>query len=424
MRDIVIFAIVGLALLKVFSKPYIGIYLWTWLSLMNPHRLTWGVAHDFPFAAVVGGSTLIGMFVSKEKGRMVWTREMALLLLFVGWMSITTAFAFHPDLALEYLVQVLKIQLFVFLTVYLISGKRQLIGLLWVTALSLAFYGVKGGLFTLISGGGARVMGPEGSFLGGNNELALALIMTVPLLVYLFQQEQRKWLRYGLGGVIFLCALAIVGSQSRGALVGAMAMGGFLWLKSRQKFKIGFIVLAAAVIILISMPESWWERMSTIRDYQQDSSALGRINAWWTAWNVATSNFFGGGFKMFTPDIFRLYAPVPDNPHDAHSIYFQVLGEHGFTGLFLFLALGISTWFRCGKIIRAFKNSDPQHKWMADLAAMLQVSLIGFAATGAFLGLAYFDYYYLLIAIIVILWGLSLRTKGMAKTRRAERHRY
>jgi probable O-glycosylation ligase (exosortase A-associated) len=408
MRDLIVFAFFIWALLKVFSRPYIGIYLWTWISLMNPHRLTWGMAYEFPFAAVVGGVTLISMFFSNAPRRMVWSRESVLLVLFALWMILTTAFAFDTTLAFEYLSRVLKILLFAFLTIYLITDKEKLIGLLWVTVASLGFYGVKGGIFTLFGGGVDRVMGPAGSFISGNNEIALALIMTVPLMFYLLQETQKKWARYALMGAMFLTALAIVGSQSRGALVGVVAMGGLLWLKSRQKIGVGILIAVIAITIMVLMPESWWERMESIRNYQQDSSALGRINAWWTAWNVASSHVLGGGFKMFTATTFLLYAPNPLDLHDAHSIYFQVLGEHGFIGLGLFLLLGLTTWLRCGQIIRIAKK-NPEQKWAGNLASMLQVCLLGYGVSGAFLGLAYFDYYYHLIAITLITWNLALQ---------------
>ncbi len=405
MRDIALFIIVFFFLFKALSRPHIGVYLWTWLSLMNPHRLTWGMAFTFPFAQVIGIGTLIGMLFSKEPKRMVWSREVVLVLVFVIWMCLTTLFAFNRDSAFEYLIRVIKIEVFFLVTILLMTDRKKIDVLIWVSILSLGYYGVKGGLFTILSGGSSRVYGPADSFIGENNALALALTMTVPLMVYLLLQETRKWWRLGLGGAIFLCAISIVGSQSRGALLGVLAMGGFLWLKSRRKAMIGIVVLLAAVAILVLMPESWWQRMGTINNYSEDSSALGRINAWWTAWNVATSNLFGGGFKMFTRETFLAYAPNPLDSHDAHSIYFQVLGEHGFVGLFLFLMILGLSWLRCGEIIKLSRR-DPDLKWAADLAAMLQVSLIGYMVSGAFLGLAYYDYYYHLIAIMVVTWSL------------------
>jgi probable O-glycosylation ligase (exosortase A-associated) len=157
------------------------------------------------------------------------------------------------------------------------------------------------------------------------------------------------------------------------------------------------------------MPESWQNRMGTIQTYEQDGSAMGRINAWWMAFNLAKDNLFGGGFECFQRYTFYLYAPVPNDLHDAHSVYFEVLGEHGFIGITLFLLLGLVTLNSARKIIKEAKKSE-ETLWMSDLAAMLQVSLIGYAASGAFLGLAYFDLYYHLIAIVVILKALLVKS--------------
>jgi probable O-glycosylation ligase (exosortase A-associated) len=99
--------------------------------------------------------------------------------------------------------------------------------------------------------------------------------------------------------------------------------------------------------------------------------------------------------------MFAIYAPEPGNVHDSHSIYFEVLGEHGFFGLFLFLTLALMTWRTASWIIKRARG-DPENRWAADLAAMVQVSLVGYASGGAFLGLANFDLYYTLIAVVVL----------------------
>ena len=66
MRDIALTLIFFSFLPFVFARPYIGIYIWTWLSLMNPHRLTYGFAFTFPFAQITAIVTLISMLASKE----------------------------------------------------------------------------------------------------------------------------------------------------------------------------------------------------------------------------------------------------------------------------------------------------------------------------------------------------------------------
>jgi putative inorganic carbon (HCO3(-)) transporter len=400
MRDILVTAIVFGILPFIFKRPWIGILLWCWLGYMNPHRQTWGFAYDFPFAFICAIVTILAFLFSREK-EMIWTRETVSLLMFIGWMYTTTLFAFYPDLAWIQWEKVWKIQLMVFLTLMLIKERQHLHWMIWVIALSLGYYGVKGGIFTIVHGGQFRVQGPAGTFFGGNNEMALVLAMLIPLIRYLHLQEPRKWVRLGLASTMVLSGIAAIGSQSRGGMLAMAAMGVFLWLKSRQKLVTAVYIVIAVSAIVALMPQAWYDRMYSIENYQQDGSAQGRINAWHTAFNVAKVRVTGGGFDMFQPPTFRQFAPNPFNVHDVHSIYFEVMGEHGFIGFGMFILLAVFTWLRANQVIRRCK-SDPDRKWAADLAAMIQVSLVGYGAGGAFLGLAYFDLTYHLMIVIVL----------------------
>jgi probable O-glycosylation ligase (exosortase A-associated) len=157
------------------------------------------------------------------------------------------------------------------------------------------------------------------------------------------------------------------------------------------------------------MPEQWTERMNTIQTYQEDASAMGRINAWKFAWNLAKDYpVYGGGANVFTAQLFQKYAPNPFDVHDAHSIYFEMLAEQGFVGLGIFAAIGITTLAYASRIIRLTRG-HPSLEWARDLAAMSQVCLVGYALGGAFLGLAYFDLPYTVVAFVVIAGAIAER---------------
>ena len=401
MRDIVLTLVIFGTLPFILWRPHIGVLVWTWIGFMNPHRLTWGFAYDMPFAMIVALVTLLSLLMSREPKKIPWTRESIVLLVFLAWILLTTIQAMYPALAWPHFNQIWKIQLMVFVTMMLMQSKERINQLVWVIAMSIGFYGIKGGIFTVVNGGVYHVRGPEGSFIGGDNEMGLALIMTIPLLRYLQLTTRSMWLRSFLAAAMVLCAIATVGSQSRGALVGLVAMGTFLWLKSRNKVFTAALGVVAIGLVLSVMPQQWYDRMSTIQTYDQDQSAMGRINAWKMAFNMAKGRPLGGGLESFQDYSFALYAPNPDDVHASHSIYFEVLGEHGFVGLGLFLMLGLMTWRTAAWVIGRARR-DREKRWAADLAAMVQVSLVGYASAGAFLGLAYFDYYYTLIALVVL----------------------
>lgn len=401
MRDIAVTVIILSSLPFILKSPSVGGLMWVWVSVMNPHTQSWGFAAHLPFAALIAATTLLSMAISSAPKRLPLTPVTWTLLALVLWMNVTTLLALLPEYSYGQWQKVMKIMLMTLVVMMVIRSRTDVLRLVWVLVVSLGFYGVKGGIFTIRSGGAERVWGPEGTFIGDNNAIALALIMIVPLMFYVQQDCGKRWQRLALTLAMLLSALAALGSYSRGALLAIAAMIGFMWLNSGKKAAVGGLIVLAAPLFLLFMPERWGERMDTIGGYQEDSSAQGRINAWRMAYNLACDRFFGGGFEVSDPGIFLRYAPNPNDVHAAHSIYFQALGEHGFVGLALYLLLGLLTWRSAAWTIEhAGVRADL--RWAARLMRMVQASLIGFAVGGAFLSLLYFDVPYYLMVIVVV----------------------
>jgi len=389
-------AIAGYALLH----PWVGIMGWTWVSIMNPHSLSWRL-QSMPVAMTMALATFVGILITKDRRQFYLTPPVAVLMAFMLWMCITLPFSFGFDQSLYFWNRVMKIDLMILVAIVVLHSRKHITILAWVLAGSLGFYGVKGGIFTIATGGSYRVWGPEGSFIEGNNEVALALVIIIPVMRFLQLTAENAWIKRGLTASMILCAAAALGSHSRGALLALAAMAAVLWWRSQNKLS-GLILLPIVGLMLLSiMPAEWWERMATIQTYQDDTSAGGRINAWWMAWNVAKSNLFGGGFSFVRADICAIYAPIPDDCRAAHSIYFMVLGEHGFIGLFLFLLMWATVWFGAGRL-RVQGKKLPQTQWLSHLGAMSQVSLAGYAVGGAFLSLSYYDLPYNILLLVVL----------------------
>ena len=401
MRDLFVLSVFTGLLPFALRHTWIGVLLWTWISVMSPHKLAFGFAFNAPFAAVAAGVTLLSILISRDKLSMPSSPVVKVLFAFVIWMCVTTAFAFFPELSSEQLSKVLKVQLMTVVALLALKERKHIELFIWVNVLSVGFYGFKGGLFTLAKGGTGRVSGPSGGFFEGNNELAVALVMVIPLMNFLRLHTSRLWVRYGLLVVMLLCAVAVLGTQSRGALLAVVAMGLMMWFRSARKFVTGLFLGGVAIVLVTFMPSSWESRMNTIENFQDDSSAMGRVEAWKMTINLANRHFFGGGFEIYRPDIYALFAPDSPYHQGAHSIYFSVLGEHGYMGLILFLCIWIMA-FRVANQIRGEAKKRDETLWLHNLASMCQVSLVGYLVGGSFLALAYFDLPYNILVVLVV----------------------
>lgn len=412
MRDIAITLLILSTLPFILKRPWIGVLVWLWISVMSPHRFAFGFAYAFPFAAIIAVVTLLAMLRSREQVSLPINAITLLLILFPLWMCITTVFALEPDGIFDRWKSIMKIYFFILVAASLINSRQQVNWMIWVIVISVGFFGVKGGIFTILTGGGMKVNGPPGDgFMSDNNAISVALVMTIPLMFYLRSIVSSKWIKLGLLGSVGLSAMAILGSQSRGAFLGVSAMVLFTWLKSKNKLVAGILLAVLLPLAVGFMPDSWTSRMKTIQTYEEDGSAMGRINAWTMAFNVANDRpLVGGGFELYTAKVFAKYAPNPTDIHAAHSIYFQILGEHGYVGLALFLGIGFAAWSATRRIIKA-SGSDPEKAWAASLARSIQVSLLGYAVGGAFVNIGYWEIPYYEIIGVMVVDGLLRKTK-------------
>lgn len=421
MRDLVLSSVVVVLLLRLLRDVRIGAYLWAWLSLMNPHRLTYGFAYSMPFALATAIGTLVLLPFSKHRRPLPLNGGVVMVLLLWVWMTLTSVFAIAPaDIVWERWVFVSKIILMTLVTLMLLRGKRELHILLAVVLFSVGFFGFKGGIFTLATGGAHRVWGPPGGMLESNNAFAVACLMLMPLMYYLYQTAARRWLRWFMLLSMLLLGASALGSQSRGAFLALIAMAAVLGLKSKHPVRFGLVLVVLLTLGVGFMPESWTQRMDTIESYSEDSSALSRIYTWHTLLNVALDRpLVGSGFRADHPWVFAAYAPVApeyaifqDKVWVAHSIYFQALGEQGFPGLLLFLGIWGWTWVAAGRMAKQAEKVADLKDWMPLFLRMCQVSLVAFAAGGAFLSLMLLDLpYYLLVFVTLCKCELDERSR-------------
>lgn len=403
LRDIVLALAIFGSVPMILRDPFWGAVVWNWLAFMNPHRYTWEFAQTLRFSLVIAAVTLLSAVLHGTFRKIPWRAPVVLMVLLAVWVTLTTFLvSLNPSGAYSEWDRFSKIVLMVLVLLGVTDSRQKLDWMIWVVVLSLGFFGFKGGLFTIAHGGAFRVGGPPGSFIEGNNELAFALVICLPLMRYLQLTAKDRRIRWGLGVLMGLCGVSILGSWSRGAFLAGAAMAFALWLRSRRKIVLGAAMALAIPFMLSIMPDQYFDRISTIQTYQEDDSALGRINAWKFAWNLAADRpVFGGGAKVFTAANFQRYAPEAWRVHDAHSIYFEMLAEQGFVGLALFLGMGLATLVGASRLMR-LGRAEPSIHWAYDLGAMAQVCIVGYAVGGAFLGLAYFDLPYTIMAFVVL----------------------
>ncbi len=421
LRGLLLMALTFGGVFGTFLAPHLGVLVWIWISVMSPHRFVYGFGSGIPYNLIVAATTLLCWLFSAEPKRPKFDVALWLFAILAVYFSVTTLTSLSPAWSYVIWDRTIKSMVLAFIVATLMTNRVRIDSVIWVIVISLGYFGIKGGGFTLLTGGGSRVLGPPESPIADNNHLALAMCMSLPLMAYLLYVTRARLLRLGIIGAMALTTIAVLGTYSRGGLIGLSVILGYLWLKSRHKVAIAVVAVTAGVIGAGLMPAKWYERMNTIETAGQDNSFQARLQAWGFALSVAKARpLLGSGFAS-SEDTAIWVQYVPDIGFQGdrvfgramHSIYFQVLADHGYVALGLFVALLGLTWLSAGRVTRLARR-DPELAWAARLASMIRVSLSGYMVAGAALSMAYWDVAFMLIALISVLRRLVAEAQRAA----------
>ncbi|MGD0106342.1 MAG: putative O-glycosylation ligase, exosortase A system-associated [Rhodopila sp.] len=411
MRDTMFLAAVIAIIPMALGWPYICISFWAYVSLLDPNSFLYGIGTMVPYAKVAAGMTLLSLLVSREKNAFHCDRTTALVLVFlvIAALSQFTSLA-DASVGWDILDKLWKIVALNLLVVCCVRTRLRIHVLLLTICLGVGFNGTGEALKYLLSGAAHKVEGVPN--WGDNNQVALIVLMTMPILAYIREVSEARLLRLGALAGIILFAVCVIATTSRGGLAGLLILALAGIATTRHKVRYLAAMLIAGMVLVQTVPESWTQRMDTIQSADQDSSFMGRVIVWKLSTLIALDHpLLGGGLHAVQSlNVWNAYVPsfgklsfiptdAPDlSPHAAHSIYFEVLGDTGILGLSVFLGI-MASCFLTGFRIKAAARNRPDLQWAARLASMLQLSLLSFLSTGALLSAAYHDLVFLVVAL-------------------------
>lgn len=422
MRDAFLLAILPFLLFAMAKRPFVGLGLWIWTALFYPNGWVYGASGVIRYNLLFAGVTLFSYLVMKDKPKFKLSGTGGLVLLFFAWTTVSTLLGVgRPDMAWDIWNRFMKVVLLFIFVLAVVENKLHLDFFLGCVVLSVGFYADLEALKFIASGGGHKIQGINGHVLGDRNELAVAFVMLLPLCVYLMRDYGRRsrLLSAFLLATIVLTVAAIIGTESRGGFIALLALGAYFFIKSEHKMMAAVMLAVLALGMSQVVTSEWISRIDTIDNANQDASFMGRVVAWKLSLILAAHNpFFGGGFKGL--ENFTVWSnlsqefssfpwfytgsevPDPAKARAAHSIYFQVLGDHGFAGLAIYLSILGASFMRARRIVHLARVQWAP-EWITQAAITLQLTLFAFCVGGAALSFAYFDLTFAVVGLLIVL---------------------
>jgi putative inorganic carbon (HCO3(-)) transporter len=245
----------------------------------------------------------------------------------------------------------------------------------------------------------SRVGISSGGFLGDGNDFSLSVNICVPLMLFLMLESKRILPKIGLSVGLFMLVMAIVATQSRGGTLAFGAVVLYFWMGSQRKVLMASLFSMIVVVALVMAPSAYFERMTTITDPEEGSSA-GRIEAWKEGVKMAARNPLMGAGAGHFPLAFG--SATEGRWKTAHSIYFLLLGELGLPGLAVLLSLIFYNLWANRQLKGELHKLPPDKASTAlNILNCTNAALIAYATGGAFLSAAYYPHMYVLAGLHV-----------------------
>ncbi|KTE19122.1 polymerase [Sphingopyxis sp. H050] len=417
MRDLAfvafLFAFIGIG----FRKPFLFVLCFCYIDIVAPQRLSYFLINSIPISLIVFGLAILGWLAADDKRDTRWSGRQTLMvvLLFYCWM--TTIYADFPVEAADKWSWVWKALIWAIFLPLTLRTKLRIEALALVLLLSAAAIAIAGGIKTAAGGGGygaLQLLLSENYGLYEGSTMSCVAISIIPLILWYRKHGTifpSDWMvSLFCFALVFACALLPVGTQARTGLIclAVLAILSLRAVKHRILYMVGAALLAAAAIPFL--PQSYTERMETIRGYKSDQSASTRVAVWAWTWDYAKDHPFGGGFNAYLQNRVRVEkeASKPDEVASVyeeesrayHSAYFEMLGEQGYPGLTLWLMLHLTGLIQMERIRRRYlKTRRGEEQWIAPLATALQHGHIVYLIGSLFVAIAFQPFIYMMLAL-------------------------
>lgn len=237
-------------------------------------------------------------------------------------------------------------------------------------------------------------------FLNDPNDLAMALLMGLPMALYVANTARQFLVRWAYRSTAVLMIYGVYLTNSRG---GILALGTMSLAYSMLRYGIwrGLLVLPVFVATLVVLAPSRGGEISA-----EEESAAGRVEAWYEGFQMLRSHpLFGVGYNMFGEHHVRT----------AHNSFVLVIAELGVLGYYVWLSniiLTVTMLLQIERTRQLAPGGDPASTDWRELHSISRALLYGMIAglvASMFLSRSYTVIWYVQIGMIVAVHQLARR---------------
>lgn len=423
-----------------FRKPFIFVLAYTYIDIVAPQKVSWGILSHIPVSLIAFLCAFTAWFVAEDKNGIRFSLRQFLLLALLVYCGLTTQTADFPVEAAAKWDWVWKALLFALFLPLTLRTRLRIEAIALILVLSIGVIVIGGGIKTMAGGGGygeLRLLLNDNTGLYEGSIISAVAIAVIPLALWLMRfgtifPPDWRVKAFALA-LCFSCVLMPIGTGARTGLVCVVVLAAMYLRTAKRRMLIVSLMAVAALIAVPLLPSAFTDRMSTIKNHQSDQSASTRVAVWkWTI-EFAKAHPFGGGFEAYRQNRLEYdtvkaksagdnnteleYQPIVEQARAYHSSYFEMLGEQGYPGLAIWLALHLLGVWQMEVLRRRFrKETKEEFRWVSPLAEALQQAQVVYLVGSTFVGIAFQPFCYMLVGLQCGLWAYAKRVRAAEPT--------
>lgn len=402
-----------------FFHAFYGLIAYAFWSYTYPEQSTWGTL-PLKSLSYITGAVLVLATIMQEKKLFLNNAKCAAMIMFWVLCFFGVVTGGHQDLAqwqFQFFTRVILIALII---TVLVNDIDKFKAYAWTIVIFIGFIAAQSGIRGVLSGATGGASSGFVGVVGERNAMGGILCTVIPMVLYMIQTTNNKWIKIFLLGVLLGDIFAVYMTFSRGAFIGLVCVSIFMIMRSKKKFLIGAIAIFVVYMSIPFIPQAYIDRLSTmaVKDESQlEGSAAGRLMFWRSAIEMMKENpVTGVGFHNSENMMERYPDPLTKtiSPKRAiHNSILQVGAELGIPALILYIGIFTSTYLALGRLRKLSAAGRFERKDIGFYASMLQACFIGFFSTAFFVNLAYIDISWHMCGLTVALEVIAY--KGLLK---------
>ncbi|MFH1855696.1 MAG: O-antigen ligase family protein [Candidatus Omnitrophota bacterium] len=416
----VAFFLAGVVSISILLNPFIGAILFIAAAYLHPLQFMPGLKYSnfttgvaFVIFLAWGFHVLVyrDLYIPKSK-QWVWFFCFVLL---AGMSS-----AMRWGESSFYYIDLLKVFVLYFLIAVLTKTKRHIFVLIAVllflglmTAV-LAIYQNIHGVGLRLSEGILRITG----FSNDPNDLALSLLLLLPLTIGLFLKSRRFVSKAATLILLFLFLLVIALTFSRAVYLAVpivFILSVWRFVRKNKRVLVILMIFLGIVPVLHFLPQRFFKRIETISMVNIDPSIWSRVDGYVVGLKMMAEHpFVGVGIGRWQREYWPLAIEMPlirtKMSSVQHNIFIEVGSETGIMGLISFVLLTIYAFKDVRIASMIFEKS--KDAFLSIFSKSLEIGLIGFLISTMFVAAIHVKFFWIILGFILALKGLALKIQS------------